>query len=327
MRTFIVKGASAGRRLDKFVSSALSLPRSFAQDLIQQGKVTVNTQHKSRSYQLKEEDTVSIDAGEREGLFYRRYEKADRIPVLYEDEDIIVVNKPYGISVHPAGLPRGNTVVEALLSSGKQLFSGDEKRPGVVHRLDKETSGVMVFSKTKRAYMNLIDQFKKRKIKKFYAAMVEGILKQADHIIDCPLKRDMHRVNRMKVDVQGHKEARTRVRVIARFNDKNQTLVLLMPLTGRTHQLRVHVASEHHPVIGDRKYKASHDFGRLFLHSFRLILKHPAVKEMRVFTAPLPDDLKEYLRSAGIKSPDQSIEEACDEIIQEETVQDSISRA
>lgn len=314
MKTFIVDTAWHDQRLDKYVSGMLAISRTLAQSLFEQGKVLVDGKERNRSYRIREHETVSVDIGEREDLFYHTYTKSESIPILYEDEDIIVVNKPYGITVHPLGVPRGDTLVEALQSMGKSLFSFQEKRKGIVHRLDKETSGVMVLAQSKRAYLNLIDQFKKRKIKKFYIAVVEGIVNQAEKVIDYPLKRQKNRINKMQVDQTGEKDAITYMRVIQRFAEKNETLVVLKPLTGRTHQIRVHLSYEAHPVLGDKKYGARHPFPRVLLHAYQLSFKHPSAKEPQTYTASLPDDLLAYLKQRGISDPERAIQQSCLEL-------------
>lgn len=318
MKTFVVDAAWHDQRLDKYVSGMLTISRTLAQSLFEQGKVLVDGKERNRSYRIREHETVSVDIGEREDLFYQIYTKSESIPILYEDEDIIVVNKPFGITVHPLGVPRGDTLVEALQSMGKSLFSFQEKRKGIVHRLDKETSGVMVLAQSKRAYLNLIDQFKKRKIKKFYIAVVEGIVNQAEKVIDYPLKRQKNKINKMQVDQFGEKEAVTYMRVIQRFSEKNETLVVLKPLTGRTHQIRVHLSYEAHPVLGDKKYGAKHSFPRVLLHAYQLTFKHPSEKEQQTYTAPLPDDLLAYLKQRGIIDPERAIAQACQELQEEQ---------
>lgn len=318
MQQFIIDQTNNNQRLDKCVSAAVSISRSQSQLLIDQNKVRVNDKPRDQSYRVKINDVVTVDMEERDELFYRTYTAAHAIPILHEDEDILVIDKPSGIAVHPVGIPRGDTVIESLRSSGKKLFSYDEKRTGVVHRLDKETSGVMLLAVSKRGYVNLVEQFKKRRIRKWYCAVVEGIINQAEQRIVHALKRKKHRVNTMAVDVYGEKKAITDIRVMERLTAKDETFVLLRPLTGRTHQLRVHLAHGSHPVIGDKKYNSHHEFPRLFLHAYRIVLKHPSKKDILTFTAPLPTDLKEYLIKSGIQKPDRVIDRYCAEMTHDE---------
>lgn len=221
--------------------------------------------------------------------------------VLYEDEHLIVVDKPAGMPVHPGPGHPGRTLVNALLAHCPDLPGiGGVQRPGIVHRLDKDTSGVMVAAKDDRTHIGLTRQLKEREVEKTYLALVEGRVSPREAIIDAPIGRDPNNRRRMMVrsgargGAGGGREARTRYRVREEY--PGYTLVEASPITGRTHQIRVHFASIGHPVVGDRLYgKASKLVGRQFLHAWRLSFRHPVTGEDLSFEAPLAEDLQAAL--------------------------------
>ncbi len=290
----------SGGRLDRHLVAVLpDLSRTAIQRLITEGQVTVNGLPARPAYKVRTGDEICVRIPTPRPTTL----EAEAIPldVLYEDEDIIVVNKPPGIIVHPgAGHPSG-TLVNALLAHCPDLRGvGGELRPGIVHRLDRETSGVLVVAKCDRALRVLQRQFKARTVRKRYVALVVGHVPQVDGLIDAPIAR--HPVHRKKMAVSVHgKPARTRWHILDVLQDEDghaYTLVEVILLTGRTHQIRVHFAWLGYPVVGDRVYGFRHatlTAPRHFLHARDLTLRHPTTGEVMTFSAPLPDDLRAVL--------------------------------
>jgi 23S rRNA pseudouridine1911/1915/1917 synthase len=296
--------SEGGQRLDKYVAQSVSdLSRSRAQKLIEEGLVTVNGGIVKPSYRVEIGDLVVVRIPPPEPVEV----KPEAIPVdiVYEDEDIIVVNKPAGMVVHPAYGHRTGTLVNAVLAHCPNLAGAEsDLRPGIVHRLDKDTSGLIIVAKHDSARQHLQRQFKRREVRKVYMALVEGRLEPARGVIEAPIGRDKKRRKRMAV-VEGGREARTEYRVVEYFDDKagkgsrSYTLVEAEPKTGRTHQVRVHFASIGHPVAGDlvygfRKQRLS-GLRRQFLHAGTLGFRLPSSNEYIELTAELPDDLRAVL--------------------------------
>lgn len=222
--------------------------------------------------------------------------------IVYEDADMLVVDKPAGMAVHPGPGHPGRTLVNALLAHCPDLPGiGGVQRPGIVHRLDKDTSGLILVAKTEKAHQGLTRQLAERRIKKTYLALVEGRLEPTEALIDAPIARDPNNRKRMMVRAAGGREAQTAYRVRAylaggRDGGDVCTYVEASPITGRTHQIRVHMASLGHPVVGDRVYgRPSKLVGRQFLHAWRLVLAHPVESRELSFEAPLPEDLQSAL--------------------------------
>ena len=215
--------------------------------------------------------------------------------IVHQDGEIIVVDKPAGLVVHPAPSHRGPTLVEAL---GELVGGGEGQRPGIVHRLDKDTSGLMVVARTEEAHRRLSRQIKAREVAREYLALVTGTLESRSGTIDAPLGRDRRRRTRRAVRGSGEREARTHFEVIERL--PADTLVRVRLETGRTHQIRVHFAAIGHPVAGDPEYgaKGRHGLVRQFLHAARLSFIHPTTGEQLSFESPLPADLEEALGRA-----------------------------
>ena len=222
------------------------------------------------------------------------------LSILYEDDDLIVVDKPAGMPVHPGPGHSGKTLVNALLAHCPDLPGiGGVQRPGIVHRLDKDTSGLMVVAKTERAHAGLSAQFKDRTLHKTYVALVEGRLQPAEAMIDAPIGRVANNRRRMTIDGVAAREAQTSYRTLANYD--GMTLVEATLHTGRTHQIRVHFASLGHPLVGDALYgKASKLVPRQFLHAQRLAFTHPVDGRELRFEAPLPQDLASALK--GLES-------------------------
>ena len=286
-RSILVDKNSEGMRLDTFVVSKIpSLSRSRVKKLIDSGNILVGGSKKKASFCLKENDSVVVFPAENvSGLLPYSL----NVDIIYEDEDIIIVNKPENLTVHPPNKNSQNTLVNALLYMGKELsLSGSGTlRRGIVHRLDKETSGVMAIAKNDFSHNSLVEQFKGRKIKKEYRAVVWGIIRKDSFTVSVPLKRDEHNRLKMKVSMFKAKEALTYIEVIRRF--KNSTYIKVRLLTGRMHQIRVHMNFLGYPVLGDSKYGRKDNLNHLFLHSFKIGLYHPRTDEYMEFYAPLPE--------------------------------------
>ena len=286
-------------RLDIYLSLKTGLSRGRIQNLIKQGFVQVNSKTQKASYKIRQGDEIEVAVpDEPENTLVPEDIPLD---IIYEDEHIIVVNKPPGMVVYPAAGHRNGTLMNALIFRCKKLAStGAPLRPGVVHRLDKDTSGVMVLAKDDSAYLNLCGQFRERAVEKQYIALLYGNFKNDTGEINAPIGRAASDRKKMSVRTKNGKEAITRYDVIKRF--KSAMLAKVSILTGRTHQIRVHLASAGHPVLGDKTYgkkvevnadaKKKVLFSRQMLHAQSLKIKHPVSHEPLVFTAPMPDDME-----------------------------------
>ncbi len=300
-KELFIKPEDAGQRLDQHLSSSdLGLSRSYVQKLVKDGQVKVNDKPSKASYRLKKDDRITIFIPPPKKLEV----KPENIPlrIIYEDDDLIVVNKPSGMVVHPAAGNFSGTLVNALLFHCKNLSGiGGVLRPGIVHRLDKNTSGLLVVAKNDRAHLSLSKQIKERTIKRRYVALVHGRMERDEGIIEARMGR--HPVHRKKMAViekseLKSKEAITHYKVSERF--KNYTLVEVELKTGRTHQIRVHMSSIGHPVVGDSTYgRAGNEFGvkRQLLHAKVLGFVHPVTGEHIEFKAELPEDFRRVLDS------------------------------
>ena len=288
-----------GERLDKFLDRICpELSRSRIQSLVSEGSATLDGRAVKPSTRVKSGQSVVVEIPEaREGTL-----EPQRIPlnIVYEDGDLLVVDKPAGLTVHPApGHPDG-TLANAILAHCPDLQGiGGTVRPGIVHRLDKDTSGLMVVAKNDLALRSLSQQLKARSFTKKYIALTHGSVTPAEAIIEAPIGRSNANRQRMAVTERG-REAITRYRVLRHF--QAHTLVEIRPATGRTHQIRVHFASIGHPLVGDSTYgKPDNRLNRHFLHASVLGFVHPSNGEFQEFTTPLPRKLCEFLRS--IQSP------------------------
>ncbi len=293
-----------GTRVDKFIAEKVSqLSRAFAQKLIQHGQVTVNGQVPKASYRLEVGDLLEVRVPAPEPS----EAGAEDIPlnVIFEDGDLIVVDKPAGMVVHPAYGHRSGTLVNALLGYCPDLAGvAGELRPGIVHRLDKDTSGLIVVAKNDAAHRHLQHQFKERLVDKMYLALAEGRLPSAHGLINAPIGRDPRNRKRMAVVLRGGREALTEYVVREYFPD--HTLAAVKPVTGRTHQIRIHFASIGHPLAGDRVYgyrKQQLPLRRHFLHAASLAFSLPGSTEQRTFRADLPEDLAQVLDALRQTNP------------------------
>ena len=293
-------------RLDVFVSMRLApeYSRSQVARMIKAGLVTVNAATARASSAIRTGDRVDVCAppvGDFNDPSKLQEGDAPEIPIIYADDEIIVVNKPAGMTVHPApGHPAG-TLVDALLSRFPELSAMAEPdgvlRPGIVHRLDKDTSGVMVVARTPFSRTALSRQFKDRGVRKTYLAIVKGKVARDRMTIERPVGR--HPVERKRMSIRSHapREAVSHVTVLARFDDTS--VVQVKPDTGRMHQIRVHLASIGHPCLGDPLYGGKNDggfFHRQALHALALSITHPRTNKRLEFIAPLPEDFVEFLR-------------------------------
>ncbi|HAA64734.1 MAG TPA: RNA pseudouridine synthase [Thermoanaerobacter sp.] len=283
-----------GKRIDVFLAAELDYTRSYIKKLIVDGLVFVNGKTVKPSYKVKENDEVVVNIPE--------VEKIDVMPenipldILYEDDDIIVISKPQGMVVHPAPGNYSGTLVNALLYHCKNLSGiNGILRPGIVHRLDKDTSGVMVVAKNDKAHISLSNQIKERSVFKKYVAIVEGVIKDEEGKIEAPIGR--HPVDRKKMAViEDGRYALTLYKVLERF--KENTLVEAVIKTGRTHQIRVHMAYIGHPVVGDHVYgfkKQKFKLEGQALHSRVLGFIHPTKGVYMEFEAPLPEYFKKLI--------------------------------
>ena len=282
----VVKGVS---RLDQYLAGQdTGLTRSRLQRLIAEGQVLVNDGPVKPSHKVRKGDrvTLSVPPPRPTGLV------AQDIPVavVYQDQDLVVIDKPAGLAVHPGPGHPDNTLVNALLALCPDIQGiGGEIRPGIVHRLDKDTSGLMMVAKTHQTHNNLSDQIKAHQVTKGYLALVEGFPAPAQGKVDAPVGRHPRRRTRMAV-VVGGKEARTSYKTREKFED--HSLLELYLETGRTHQIRVHMAHIGCPLVGDTVYGHKSPLaGRHFLHAFHLAFRHPASGEPLEFQTVLPDDL------------------------------------
>jgi 23S rRNA pseudouridine1911/1915/1917 synthase len=300
-----VPAVLAGERVDRAVSLLTGLSRAEAAELIAAGAVLVGGRAATvRSRRLREGEVIELDlppAGPEVGL---EPDPSVDVPIVDVDEDVIVVNKPAGLVVHPgAGRERG-TLVQGLLASFPDLRDAalapgaDPRRPGIVHRLDKGTSGLLVVARTATAYRALTAQLGAREMERRYRTLVWGELPGERGVIDAPLSRSPRDRTRIAVVASG-RDARTGFEVIARFRQPQTTLVSCRLETGRTHQIRAHLAALGHPVVGDVRYggRALGDLRRPFLHAGHLSFTHPASGERRTYDAALPDDLEAMLAS------------------------------
>lgn len=287
--TLPVKEGDEGKRLDVFVSREVAeVSRTLVGELIKEGRVKVDGEAKKPSYHLKAGEVVEVEVPTPKEIELLAQEIP--LPIVYEDEDVLVIDKPRGMVVHPACGNWDSTLVNALLYWVRDLSGiNGELRPGIVHRLDKDTSGLMVVAKNDRAHRHLAEQIKKHEVHREYIALVHGVVPHQRGRVVAPVGRDPKNRKRMAVVPEG-KEAVTNYEVLARY--EKYTLVKCLLETGRTHQIRVHMSYLGHPVVGDPLYgPASNEFGQKgqLLHAQSLSFVHPSTGEHMTFKAPLPD--------------------------------------
>jgi 23S rRNA pseudouridine1911/1915/1917 synthase len=288
---FEVKEEEAGQRIDKFLAKKITdFSRSYIQTLIDNKDVQVNNAGIQNSYKIKKNDIIVIKVKEKETEV-----KAVEMPldIIYEDNDIIVINKNSDRVVHPAPGHHNDTIVNALLAHADDLSAiNGIKRPGIVHRLDKDTSGLLIAAKNDRAHKDLAKQFKNREVDKYYLALLDGILPYKKGKIDAPIGRDPNHRKKMAVRKRKSKKAVSRFKILETF--KEHTLVEVKIETGRTHQIRVHFSYLGYPVTGDKRYGSKNKPGaeRQLLHAKKLIIRHPKTGEKMTFEADLKDDFR-----------------------------------
>lgn len=292
----IIDNSYVGMRIDKAISIMKEdLSRVAIQRMIENENIKVNNKKVKVSYKLGENDELYI----REEEIKETKIEAQNIPlnIIYEDNDIIVVNKEKGMVVHPGNGNPDGTLVNAILNKCKDSLSGigGEIRPGIVHRIDKDTSGLLIVAKNDKAHIDVSEQIKEHKVKKTYIALVRGIVKNNEATIDMPIARSMNDRTKMTVSRNG-KNAITHFKVLKRY--KNYTLLEVNIETGRTHQIRVHLSEIGYPIVGDFVYSnGKNPFGVIgqMLHSQKLEFIHPITKESMVLEAPLPEYFKNVL--------------------------------
>ena len=288
---FAVTPKNAGKRLDVFLVEVFKnrFSRSFVKKLITDGGASIGSKKLKAHYIVHDGDNVSLEVSEPEPLHIG----PENIPIdiVYEDNDVVVVNKHAGMVVHPAPGNYSGTLVNALLYHCKDLSGiGGILRPGIVHRLDKDTSGLLVVAKNDLAHRSLAKQFKSKKAKRVYVALARNIVELDNGIIELPIGRHPTDRKRMGVVFTDGREARTKYSVIKRFEDF--TLLELTLETGRTHQIRVHLAHMGHPIIGDKTYGSSKGLNRQALHAKSLTFIHPHTKKLMEFESKIPHDIQ-----------------------------------
>ncbi len=302
-----IRAKNSGR-IDKLLAEELkseNISRSYVQKLIIDGNVTVNDKKVSRSYSLKEEDIIEIIIPDKVELNVKA--KDIKFEIVYQDKDIVVVNKPNDLVVHPSAGHLEDTLVNGLINVIDNLSDiNGIIRPGIVHRIDKMTTGLLVVAKTNNAHKFLSEKIKNKEINRYYYALVHGTFVSKTATIDAPIGRDMKNRKKMTVTGKNSKDAKTFITVIKTF--KKASLIECELYTGRTHQIRVHLKYIGHPVIGDNEYGISAErnckYGQ-YLHAYKLKLTHPVTKKQMIFTTDLPKEfkvkIKEYELQGEIK--------------------------
>lgn len=295
---FSIPVEAGGERLDQYLAKVIGLPRAQVQRLISNGGVTVDGKLVPKNHRLRAGELVGVEEPEPSSL--EPIPQDIPIEVLYQDEYLAVVSKPAGLVVHPASGHADGTLVNALLYAMNDLSRIEGVvRPGIVHRLDRDTSGLIVVAKNDEAYARLQELIKARKLKRIYLALVHGVPATRFGTIDAPIGRDARNRKKMAVRSEGGKPALTRFEVLRQLRESSILEVELV--TGRTHQIRVHMAYIGHPVAGDHEYGArgslERELGleRQFLHAYRLSFSHPFTGLEMTFEDPLPPDLKQAL--------------------------------
>jgi 23S rRNA pseudouridine1911/1915/1917 synthase len=296
----VVPPDAAGERLDRFLAAVPGIAtRSHAKQLIAAGRVIVDGATRKSAYLLRGGERIEVDVPAPEPLALEP--EAIPLRVLYEDAELLAIDKPPGMVVHPAPGARRGTLVHALAHRlGTLPAAGDPERPGIVHRLDKDTSGVLIVARTRRAHESLARQFRDRTVEKAYVAVVRGTLASPTGRIDRPIGRHPRERKRMSVHGVRGRAAVTRWTVVERL--AGATVVRLVPETGRTHQLRVHLAALGHPIVGDPVYGARRAgrgggpaFPRQALHAEAIGFAHPATGERLTIRAPVPADIQQLI--------------------------------
>lgn len=285
----------ANERLDKYLAANTDYSRVMISKMIDAEYIKVNGKVEKASYKVRENDSIEILDGFKEEVDITPT-KMD-INIVYEDEHIIIVNKPSGLVVHPGSGNYDNTLVNGLMYYTNSLSDvNGEERPGIVHRIDKDTSGLLMVAKTNEAHQILTEYFKNKDVKREYLALITGVFPHETATIDAPIGRDPKDRKKMTVTADNSKEAVTHLKVIKRYRE--HTLVSLKLETGRTHQIRVHMKYIGYPVFNDPVYtnKKTTEFGQ-FLHSYKMEFDHPITKEHMSFECPMPTEMQEFINS------------------------------
>ncbi len=293
--SYVISEKFEKQRVDKVAAELEGITRSYAQTLIDEGAVLLNGSVTKSNVKVKENDLLSFEYEDEIPL---EVEPQDiPLDIRYEDQDVIVINKPKGMIVHPTGMNQKDTLVNALLYHCKDLSGiNGVMRPGIVHRIDKDTTGLLIVAKNDQAHLSLSEQLKDKTVSRKYYALLHGVLEHDYGTIDAPIGRDPNDRQKMCVTAKNSKKAVTHFKVMERF--KNYTLVECSLETGRTHQIRVHMQYIKHPVVGDPKYsyrKTMNCNGQL-LHAHELEFIHPRSNQKVVVKAPLPDDFEKILQ-------------------------------
>lgn len=297
MKEFIVEKEEIGKRLDAYLSlKNEKISRTMVQKLIEERNILVNGKNPKASYKVSEGDKIILEEVEPKEISLKAQDIA--VDIIYEDKDIIVVNKPKGLVVHPANGNPDGTLVNAIMAICKGSLSGigGEIRPGIVHRLDKDTSGIIIIAKNDEAHINLSEQIKNREVKKTYIALVRGFVKENEATINMPIGRSPKDRKKMAV-VKNGKNAITHIKVLERFN--NYTLLQVNIETGRTHQIRVHLSQIGYPIVGDYTYSnGKNEFGIVgqCLHAKSLKFRHPITNKEMYLEAELPQYFKDVIK-------------------------------
>lgn len=296
---FCVEKEDTGVRLDLYLLSNLEkrsfkFSRRFIQSLILKGEVSVNDEIKKSHYKVKLNDKILIKIPPQKEFKI----EPENIPIeiIYEDSDILVVNKPTGMVTHPAKGNLSGTLVNALLFHCKNLSRINPLRPGIVHRLDKDTSGLLIVAKNDFSHIHLSKQFSQHKVERKYLALVKGQTEFDEGVIDLPIGRHLRIRKKMQVRFFKAKRAKTFYKTLKRFKD--YSLLEIIPQTGRTHQIRVHLQALGHPILGDRIYSKAKDFKRLFLHAYKIKFIHPKTLKTLEFISKLPKDFVEFIKKS-----------------------------
>ncbi|MFA5276127.1 MAG: RluA family pseudouridine synthase [Candidatus Omnitrophota bacterium] len=297
--SFIVTAEQAKMRLDLLLAeyaagNNLGISRTAIQKLITTGKVFLNSRVVNKPHR-------KVSSGEEVSFCLPEKEKSQILPeeisldVVYEDDDLAVINKQTGLVVHPAPGNREHTLVNALLGRFESLSSINKNRPGIVHRLDKETSGLLVIAKNNPSHLKLAKQFSEHSIERKYIAIVTGVVEFDEDVIEAPIGR--HPVKRQDMSVsflEDNRYAKTKYRTLKRGS--NFSFLELRPFTGRTHQLRVHLAYIGHPILGDTKYGKNNNFSRMALHAQEIGFMHPSTGKFVHFTSEIPEEFREFIK-------------------------------
>lgn len=303
-QTWRIEAEQIGQRLDKFLVARLAeVSRSGVQQLISEGAILVNGRQSKAGYMLRADDTIDALKSQPGHPIENVQPREFPLDIVYEDDDLLIVNKAPGMVVHPAPGHYDDTLVNALAARYPELLAGEgDLRPGIVHRLDQDTSGLLIVARNTHTQAALIEQMKQHQVEKRYLALVEGLVSLDQGSIDAPIGRDPRNRQRMAITTMQGREARTHFRVMQRYD--RHTLLLLQLETGRTHQVRVHLKAIGHPVVGDQEYGSGRSTRRLalqrqFLHAYQLSFNHPTSGKLLEFEAPLPTDLQAVLDQKG----------------------------